>query len=153
MVFVTLVVQKNQVGTAFPDLIHKDTKVSFADFIGSDNCRACHADIYEQWKGSSHAQAGGFASRENVIAPFNGKPIVLNDAIVYPEVVNDKYQFRMERRNGDPLQTITVEYVVGKGLWSTVELKPFLVSFRMAPIGFYHLITASTKTLGLCSLK
>ena len=120
---------KEPTGSGFPNITHNDPKVSFADFIGSDNCQACHADIYEQWKGSSHAQAGGPASRENVIAPFNGKPIVLNDATVYPEVVNDKYQFRMERRNGDPLQTITVEYVVGKGLMVNGGTQTFFGKF------------------------
>ena len=79
---------KEPTSSGFPNITHNDPKVSFADFIGSDNCQACHADICEQWKGSSHAQAGGPASRENVIAPFNGKPIVLNDATIYPEAVS-----------------------------------------------------------------
>ena len=29
---------------------HKDPKINFADFIGSNQCQACHADIYDQWK-------------------------------------------------------------------------------------------------------
>ena len=26
---------------------HKDPKINFADFIGSNQCQACHADIYD----------------------------------------------------------------------------------------------------------
>ena len=61
----------------------KDPKINFADFIGSNQCQACHADIYDQWKGSSHANAGGPASPENVIAPFDGKPIELYLSLIH----------------------------------------------------------------------
>ena len=115
----------------------QEPKVTFADFIGSNNCQSCHADIYEQWKGSSHANAGGPANPTNVIAPFDGKPIILSDAIVYPEVVGETYQFRMEKRNGTPIQTIKVESVVGKGLMVNGGTQTFFGKF---PDGTYRFL-------------
>ena len=128
---------KESSSAAFPDLTYKDPKISFADFIGSDNCQACHADIYEQWKGSSHAQAGGPANTENVIAPFDGTPIVFKDAIVFPEIVDDVYQFRIERPDGNSIQTIVVEYVVGKGLMINGGTQTFFGKF---PDGTYRFL-------------
>ena len=107
---------KNSSDSTFPTLKYNETKISFADFIGSDQCQACHVDIYEQWKGSSHALAGGPATANNIIAPFNGQPIVLDDVVVYPEQVGSAYRFRMVTPAGDIKQTIDVEFVVGKGL-------------------------------------
>ena len=107
---------KNSSDSTFPTLKYNETKISFADFIGSDQCQACHVDIYEQWKGSSHALAGGPATANNIIAPFNGQPIVLDDVVVYPEQVGSAYRFRMVTPTGDIKQTIDVEFVVGKGL-------------------------------------
>jgi len=107
---------KNLSDSTFPTLKYNETKISFADFIGSNQCQACHADIYEQWKGSSHALAGGPATANNIIAPFNGQPIVLDDVVVYPEQVGSTYRFRMVTPAGDIKQTIDVEFVVGKGL-------------------------------------
>ena len=107
---------KNSSDSTFPTLKHNETKISFADFIGSDQCQVCHADIYEQWKGSSHALAGGPATANNIIAPFNGQPIVLHDVVVYPEQVGSTYRFRIVTPSGDIKQTIDVEFVVGKGL-------------------------------------
>ena len=107
---------KNSSDSTFPTLKYNETKISFADFIGSDQCQACHADIYEQWKGSSHALAGGPATANNIIAPFNGQPIVLDDVVVYPEQVGSTYRFRIVTPAGDIKQTIDVEFVVGKGL-------------------------------------
>ena len=116
---------------------HKDPKIDFADFIGSNQCQACHADIYDQWKGSSHANAGGPANPTNVIAPFDGTPIELNDAIIYPEIVNDVYQFRIEKRNGTLIQTIVVESVVGKGLMINGGTQTF---FGKYPDGTYRFL-------------
>ena len=107
---------KNSSDSTFPTLKYNETKISFADFIGSDQCQACHADIYEQWKGSSHALAGGPATANNIIAPFNGQPIVLDDVVVYPEQVGSAYRFRIVTPAGDIKQSIDVEFVVGKGL-------------------------------------
>ena len=107
---------KNSSDSTFPTLKYNETKISFADFIGSDQCQVCHADIYEQWKGSSHALAGGPATANNIIAPFNGQPIVLDDVVVYPEQVGSAYRFRMVTPTSDIIQTIDVEFVVGKGL-------------------------------------
>ena len=107
---------KNSSDSTFPTLKYNETKISFADFIGTDQCQVCHADIYEQWKGSSHALAGGPATANNIIAPFNGQPIVLDDVVVYPEQVGSAYRFRMVTPAGDIKQTIDVEFVVGKGL-------------------------------------
>ena len=114
-------------------LSHNDT----VRYVGKEQCRMCHADIYDQWKGSSHANAGGPANPANVIAPFDGKPIELKDAIIYPEIVNDVYQFRIEKRNGNLIQTIVVESVVGKGLMINGGTQTF---FGKYPDGTYRFL-------------
>ena len=83
----------------FPSFTPKIANVNFADFIGSNQCQACHADIYEQWKGSTHANAGGTPNSSTVIAPFNADPIILSDAIVFPEKINVTFAQIIDKSN------------------------------------------------------
>jgi len=95
----------------------KDIKpqVSFEDFIGSGKCQACHPDVYTQWKGSTHAKAGGSPEEVNIIAPFNGSPIRLADATIFPEQKNQVYQFRIVDNATKYEKMVKVEAVVGGG--------------------------------------
>jgi len=121
----------------FPTFTQSSPKINFSDFIGSNQCQACHADIYEQWKGSTHAKAGGLANSNTVIAPFNADPITLQDAIIYPEKINDTYQFRMINSSGSLIEIIKVEAVVGKGLMYGGGTQTFFGKF---PDGTYRFL-------------
>src|SRR5262245_13797987 len=35
------------------------SRITQADFVGSESCAQCHADQYAAWKGSTHGHAGG----------------------------------------------------------------------------------------------
>ncbi len=88
--------------------------VSLDDFAGSDACAACHAEQYESWASSTHGRAGGEASPETVIAPFDGEPIALADGTVTPRVDSlGRYLFQVERRG--VVQDVHVDGVVGGG--------------------------------------
>ena len=95
--------------------INKNT-VAYSDFIGSNDCKQCHVNIYNEWKTSTHAQAGGVPTSDRVIAPFSGKPIELADAVIYPEKINDTFQFRIKHNSSSDQEIIHIEAVIGKGL-------------------------------------
>ena len=68
------------------------------EFAGSESCRACHAEEYEAWAGSTHGTAGGPPGPESVIAPFGGSAIRFADAAVWPRVDDQgRYLFVVER--------------------------------------------------------
>ena len=109
---------KKQSGENFslPNFDIKKTTVAYSDFIGSNDCQKCHVSIYNEWKNSTHAQAGGIPTSDRVIAPFSGEPIELADAIIYPEKINNIFQFRIKYNNSSDQEIIGIEAVIGKGL-------------------------------------
>ena len=109
---------KKQSGDSFslPNFDIKKNTVAYSDFIGSNDCKQCHVNIYNEWKTSTHAQAGGVPTSDRVIAPFSGKPIELADAVIYPEKINDTFQFRIKHNSSSDQEIIHIEAVIGKGL-------------------------------------
>ena len=101
---------------SLPNFDVKKTTVAYSDFIGSNDCQKCHVSIYNEWKNSTHAQAGGIPTSDRVIAPFSGEPIELADAIIYPEKINNIFQFRIKYNNSSDQEIIRIEAVIGKGL-------------------------------------
>jgi tetratricopeptide (TPR) repeat protein len=84
-------------------------------FVGSEACAECHEVEWERWRGSTHGRAGGPATAETVIAPFDGSPIQLADARVIPRVTGEgEYQFLVERPGRDAV-IYSVDGVVGRG--------------------------------------
>ena len=100
---------------SLPNFDVKKTTVAYSDFIGSNDCQKCHVSIYNEWKNSTHAQAGGIPTSDRVIAPFSGEPIELADAIIYPEKINNIFQFRIKYNNSSDQEIIGIEAVIGKG--------------------------------------
>lgn len=47
-------------------------------YVGSKTCAECHAQAYEEWKGSDHDRAMELATRATVIAPFSGEEFISN---------------------------------------------------------------------------
>jgi len=85
----------------------------FADFVGADSCKSCHAPEYAAWRSSTHGHAGGPPSRERVVAPFGGAPIRFRDATVRPVVsASGAFEFRV-RQPGRTVQVLRVDGVVG----------------------------------------
>ncbi|MCG2462344.1 tetratricopeptide repeat protein [Flavobacteriaceae bacterium F89] len=41
-----------------------------ADFLGSESCKECHKDQFEEWEGSHHDKAMQLANRETILAKF-----------------------------------------------------------------------------------
>lgn len=87
---------------------------AFEDFAGAEACADCHAERYADWARSVHGRAGGPATPETVMAPFNGRPLKFRDATVTPEKKGDRYQFVVVRGQATP-QTYAVDGVVGAG--------------------------------------
>ena len=85
------------------------------DFVGADACSSCHADQYSRWAASTHGRAGGEPDPANVIAPFDGTPMVFRDATVLPLVDSAGRFLFVVRQDGYPEQTITVDGVIGGG--------------------------------------
>ncbi|NJB81266.1 tetratricopeptide repeat protein [Wenyingzhuangia aestuarii] len=42
-------------------------------YVGSQKCKECHADQFQEWEGSHHDKSMQKASRESIIAPFKGE--------------------------------------------------------------------------------
>ncbi len=84
-------------------------------FSGSEACRACHEEQYGAWAASTHGTAGGPATPETVIAPFEGPPIRFADAVVRPVTDPEgRYVFVVERPARPPLRYV-VSGVIGRG--------------------------------------
>ncbi len=85
-----------------------------ADFVGAGRCASCHASEYARWRTSTHGRAGGSASPDVVIAPFDGRPIRFRDATVTPRVRGSRYEF-VVAPDGEPAQVVAVDGVIGGG--------------------------------------
>lgn len=42
-------------------------------YVGSQKCKECHSDQFQQWEGSHHDKSMQKANRQTIIAPFNGE--------------------------------------------------------------------------------
>lgn len=42
-------------------------------YVGSQKCKECHADQFEQWEGSHHDKSMQKANRQSILAPFKGE--------------------------------------------------------------------------------
>ncbi len=95
-----------------PDAV---SSVGFSDFVGAEACAECHQDHYDRWATSTHGRAGGEPEPELIIAPFDGRPIVLADGRVIPRVTPEgEYQF-VVRQSGHEERIFTVDGVIGGG--------------------------------------
>jgi hypothetical protein len=124
-----------------PSRTEQNSKVLFSDFVGSKQCQSCHKDIFSQWKKSTHGKAGGYPNEVNIIAPFNGDPIILADVIIYPEKNDNNYQFRIINKKTKNEQKINVEAVVGGGFMAGGGTQTFFGkyedgTYRFLPFDF-----------------
>ena len=97
-----------------PVKVTASTQVEFEDFVGSKVCGECHGGVYDEWRESTHGQAGGAPSEDMVIGRFDGEPRHYSDATVTP--LRDEqgdYRFIVDWLGGK--KDIKVDGVVGKG--------------------------------------
>jgi tetratricopeptide (TPR) repeat protein len=50
-----------------------DKLISDSEFLGDASCKECHEDEFNLWQGSHHDKAMQVASRETILADFNGE--------------------------------------------------------------------------------
>ncbi|MBI4429033.1 MAG: ammonia-forming cytochrome c nitrite reductase subunit c552 [Ignavibacteriales bacterium] len=93
--------------------IQPGDSVKFEDFVGAEACASCHEPQFSAWKSSTHGRAGGKPDKSNVIAPFDGSPIVFRDGVVIPSVTAEgEYVFAV--RQADRREKVfVVEGVIG----------------------------------------
>jgi tetratricopeptide (TPR) repeat protein len=92
----------------------RSPSVTHADFVGAESCATCHAAEYTVWKRSTHGRAGGQASPDLVIAPFNEGEIRFADARVIPRIRGVVYEFVVRQRDDAP-RVLRVDGVIGGG--------------------------------------
>ena len=98
-------------GVPFRDV----SEVVFEDFLGSDACLDCHAEQYDLWQESTHGNAGGPPTRNNVISEFDGTTLRFSDASVLLEIDGDgRFLYHVDQM-GEPRQTFEVAALVGGG--------------------------------------
>lgn len=71
-------------------------------YVGSSACVGCHADEHASWHRSYHRTMTQAASRESVLAPFDGRTVVENNGRVWKIEQGDGTWFASPQRPGDP---------------------------------------------------
>jgi hypothetical protein len=92
-----------------------DAEIQFEDFVGAATCGGCHEQQYEMWRSSTHGNAGGAPTRDNVISDFDGTVLQFSDATVTLEI-DDAARFLYHvDETGKARQTFEVAGFVGGG--------------------------------------
>ncbi len=78
-VFLVLLAFSSPAGAASESLKNVTSGKTFfegADYVGSNTCKGCHPNEYENWKNTWHALMEQWATPENVLGDFNNTEIV-----------------------------------------------------------------------------
>jgi hypothetical protein len=113
----------------------------FEDFVGAQACAKCHARAYKAWRGSTHGLAGGRPEEVELIAPFDGKPLVFRDAVVTPRRDDRGRPVFEVKQKSRQAQVLTVAAVVGGGHLAGGGNQTFFAefpdgTFRFLPFDF-----------------
>src|SRR5207244_7882927 len=84
------------------------------DFLGAVACASRPPGQYAAWRRSTHGRAGGRPGPSVVIAPCNGIPIRVADAVVTPSAAGGQYRFTVARE-GSPAAVLRIDGVIGGG--------------------------------------
>ena len=109
---------------------------AFAEFVGAEACAQCHAPQYDEWKHSTHGNAGGPPTPARVIAPFNGRPIRFRDAVVTPSVTAAGAFTFTVAQEGHPPRVFQVDDVVGGGFMAGGGTQAFFSRFPDGTVRF-----------------
>lgn len=69
-------------------------------YVGSQKCKECHADQFQQWEGSHHDKSMQKANRQTIIAPFNGEVFKSQGVTSTFFQKNGKFYVNTEGRDG-----------------------------------------------------
>jgi len=81
-------------------------------FTGSDACKSCHADEYENWQGSHHDLAMQLPTADTVLGDFDDATFTYNGVATRFYRKGDKFMVRTDGEDGK-LQEYEVAYVFG----------------------------------------
>lgn len=104
----------------------------YANYVGPEDCQACHPDEYLQWKGSHHELALQVADKNSVLGDFN-------QAVFYKEGVkngikttfsknNDRFMVKTDGDDGK-LHDFEIAYTFG-----VYPLQQYIVKFPQGKI-------------------
>jgi tetratricopeptide (TPR) repeat protein len=125
--------------------------VSYADFVGAEACRECHAAIYDAWKQSTHGRAGGPPTPTRVIAPFNSRPMRFRDALVTPSVTESGAFIFTVAQDNRPLRTFRIDAVVGGGFMAGGGTQAFFSRVPDGTLRFLPFDYSKTERLWFCN--
>jgi len=83
-----------------------------ADFVGTQNCRGCHATEYALWRGSDHDLAMQEATPDTVLGDFDGATFEYNGVTTRFYRKGDRFMVRTDGEDGKPAD-FEVAYVFG----------------------------------------
>ena len=96
-------------------------------YVGSQNCKNCHEDVYHQWEGSHHQLAMQLATEQTVLGDFNDIKTTIdgvnyhfykkdsNFYVQIEEIDNSTTEYKIENTFGlTPLQQYMIDFEGGK---------------------------------------
>ena len=110
-----------------------------SDFAGSQQCKQCHKEQYQQWQGSHHDHAMQTATKESVLGDFNNASITVNGVTSQFFKKNNSFYVRTNGADGK-LNDFQVQYTFG---W--YPLQQYLVQFPRGHIQTLGLAWDSRK--------
>jgi predicted CXXCH cytochrome family protein len=88
-------------------------------YVGVERCASCHSEQLVAWRGSDHDRAMEVASREVLLAPFEGERLETDGQ--WWRFLSEGDRFLVERGEGaETLERLDVEY--GFGVWPLQQL-------------------------------
>ncbi|MFV2058283.1 MAG: multiheme c-type cytochrome, partial [Thiohalomonadales bacterium] len=82
------------------------------EYVGSDQCKGCHRQQYQQWQGSHHQLAMQVANKKTVLADFNNSTFDYFDITSRFFTKAGKYFVNTDGPNGK-MQDFEIKYVFG----------------------------------------
>lgn len=122
-----------------PWLNHHDS----AEYVGMDQCRSCHNEIYETFIQTGMGQSFDHATEEKSVAHFG------SESIIYDKYSNFYYQsyfrdsvmyireFRLDGKDTTYSRTEKVEYIVGSGQHTNSHMYSVNGFFFQMPMTYY----------------
>ncbi|MFI5308536.1 MAG: hypothetical protein ACHQ53_14350, partial [Polyangiales bacterium] len=88
-----------------PTRVHSN--ITRADYVGSEECRLCHAEIYAAWQRSPMHRMTRRAAQAEIRAPFDGEVFRVKQDSVRMEQVGGARFMRLSKPQGEQLYRIT----------------------------------------------
>ena len=122
-----------------PWLNHHDS----AEYVGMDECRSCHQNIYETFIQTGMGQSFDHATKEKSVAHF-GKESLIYDKFsdfYYESYFRDSamyiHEFRLAGKDTTYSRTEKVEYIVGSGQHTNSHMYSVNGFFFQMPMTYY----------------